>query len=354
MHMSSLRGLTVRKRVVVVCPGRGSYTAENLGTFRSLGPSEKQIVAEFDDMRRSLGEVTLTELDAADKFKVSLHTKGEHASPLIYACAYLDYHRINQEKYEIVGVLGNSMGWYLTLAMTEALSRATAFDLVQSMGSMMKDQIVGGQVIYSLVGADWKTDWQKVAALDSVVAKLRAEGGQVYDSIYLGGMRVIGADRKSLQALLKELPADDKYPFQLVNHGAFHTPLCNDISDQALRRWGSQSFGAPKVPMIDGQGVIWQPWSTDAEMLRRYTLGHQVYAPYDFSASVRVALREFAPDQVILLGPGGSLGGAIGQVLIETNWQDIKSKSDFVERQKEDPILLSMGLEAQREMVVHA
>ena len=96
--------------------------------------------------------------------------------------------------------------------------------------------------------------------------------------------------------------------------------------------------------MIDGCGHIWQPYSTDVEALYRYTLDNQVVDTYDFTKAVTVGLKEFAPDKVVLLGPGNSLGGSIGQILIENKWLGITSKADFSLRQKEKPFLISMGL----------
>ena len=174
----------------------------------------------------------------------------------------------------------------------------------------------------------------------------------IYDSIYLGGYRVIGANKEGIKELLKELKKIEPYPFQLVNHGAFHTPLCNEISQKAFEVLEQDLFEKPKIPVIDGRGKIWQPYSTDLNELRNYTLDHQVVAPYDFSSSISVAIKEFAPDHLILLGPGNSLGGAIGQILIENNWLDISSKSDFISRQKQDPFLFSMGVEEQKAMVI--
>ena len=71
-----------------------------------------------------------------------------------------------------------------------------------------------------------------------------------------------------------------------------------------------------------------------------------------FTASVRVAIKEFAPEKLILLGPGQSLGGAVGQSLIQNHWLDINSKSDFLKQQKKDPFVLAMGREDQRQLVV--
>ena len=81
-------------------------------------------------------------------------------------------------------------------------------------------------------------------------------------------------------------------------------------------------------------------------------LGHQVYAPYNFTQSITVALKEFAPDHLVLLGPGSSLGGSIGQILIQNKWHNLFSKADFAEKQKKDPFLLAMGLEEQRKILV--
>jgi [acyl-carrier-protein] S-malonyltransferase len=67
-----------------------------------------------------------------------------------------------------------------------------------------------------------------------------------------------------------------------------------------------------------------------------------------------VALKEFAPDRLILLGPGNSLGGATAQVLIRHGWWDLESKNAFSERQKRDPVLLSMGMASQRRRIVGA
>ncbi|GIU10656.1 hypothetical protein TUM4641_27700 [Shewanella morhuae] len=59
--------------------------------------------------------------------------------------------------------------------------------------------------------------------------------------------------------------------------------------------------------------------STDTAKLREYTLGEQVVKPYDFSKAIVVAMKEFAPDRVIVLGPGNTLGGPVAQSLIAIN-----------------------------------
>ena len=85
----------------------------------------------------------------------------------------------------------------------------------------------------------------------------------------------------------------------------------------------------------------------------RYTFATQILETYDFTRAVQVAVQEYAPDRIILLGPGDTLGGAIAQALIAIEWRGLRSKADFQEMQASaEPILLSMGREEQRALVV--
>lgn len=342
----------MKKRAVVIAPGRGSYTKETMGYLRQHGAHVQDFIQDLDRRRKNVGEPTITELDSAETFQPNFHTKGEHASPLIYACAYTDFVSIDQDKYEIVAVTGNSMGWYLALMFGGALDWAGGFQVVNTMGSMMKNEIVGGQVIYPVSDADWRISQEKWETVDQAVARaMQKEGVEIYPSIYLGGYVVLGANKAGISALLKELPQVENYPFQLINHAAFHTPLLRDTAERAFQMIHPDIFRKPEYPLIDGRGCIWQPHSTNVEDLYHYTLGHQVVEPYDFTRAISVALKEFAPDTLILLGPGGSLGGSLGQILIENDWRGLKTKQQFTEMQAEKPIVLSMGRPDQRKLV---
>jgi hypothetical protein len=90
---------------------------------------------------------------------------------------------------------------------------------------------------------------------------------------------------------------------------------------------------------------------SDVAALWDYTLGEQVTETYDFTLAVQVGVKEFAPDIVIVLGPGETLGGAVAQSLIGVNWLGMESKAEFIRRQAGDPFVLAMGREDQRGMV---
>ncbi len=329
-----------KKRLIVVAPGRGSYTAETLGFLKKHKSPQAGFLADLDGRRRAIGEPTISELDNAAKFSPSLHMRGEHASPLIYACAYHDFMALlsdeNKEKYEVVAICGNSMGWYLAMAFAGALDHASSFQLIQTMGSMMKTEIIGGQMIYPVLDDNWQPDYERERVLLSLIERVQKQGlGQAYISIWLGGYYVVGGDQAGLSYLMKNLPKAGDYPFQLIHHAAFHTPLLYETSKRAFEIMPRDGFGAPHTPLIDGRGVIWQPYSTDVEALYQYTLGHQVYQPYDFTASVTVAIKEFAPDAVCLLGPGAGLSGAIGQVFAKNRWRGVVDKTSFKAKAKE-------------------
>lgn len=326
----------MKKRIVVICPGRGSYTAETLGYLKKHALPQIDFLHDLNTRRQNIGEPAISELDKMEKFSPALHTRGEHASTLIYACSYFDFMNINRDAYEIVALCGNSMGWYLALAFSGALDWEGSFHLIQTMGSMMKSEIIGGQMIYPIVDENWQPDRERERAVLSLINKASRENvGQVYISIWLGGYLVLGGDKAGIQFMLKNLPKSGDYPFQLINHAAFHTPLLYETSRQAFEMIPAHYFMKPQIPLIDGRGTIWQPYSTDPQSLYDYTLGHQVYAPYDFTSSVTVALKEFMPDQLWLLGPGASLGGALGQILVKNKWRGISNKNDFKNRANE-------------------
>ncbi|MEO0650440.1 MAG: hypothetical protein AAFZ65_07165, partial [Planctomycetota bacterium] len=115
------------------------------------------------------------------------------------------------------------------------------------------------------------------------------------------------------------------------------------VSRAARERLASLEFSAPTATLIDGDGRRQTPWTSDPAEIREYTFGRQVTEPYDLTRSILVGLREFAPDRVVLPGPGNTLGGVVGQVLVEEGWRGVRSKSDFQVAQSSDaPIVESM------------
>jgi [acyl-carrier-protein] S-malonyltransferase len=331
------------RRAVVAFPGRGAYTAASLG---SLPPGHKW-VRRADELRRPYGLPSLAELDGAERFDPVLHLRPANASPLILLAGLLDAERLATD-HEVVAVVGNSMGWYTALAAAGALPFDDAFRLVQEMALLQEQPIPedgpGGQVIYPVADDAWRPDPSLEAAVERALA---ADGGAVHRSIELGGYAVLAGSESGVDHLLATLPpvrhGDRAFPFRLAFHGPYHSPLVGHVATAARTTLAGLAWEAPRVPLVDGRGMRFTPWSTDPQELADYTLGDLIVTPFRFATSLRVALREYAPDVVVLPGPGSSMGGICGQVIVAEGYRGLRSRDEFEATQAgPEPILLTM------------
>jgi malonyl CoA-acyl carrier protein transacylase len=341
-----------KQSAVVVCPGRGTYGKGELGYLKRLHGDKSELIGRFDRLRAERGQTTVRELDGADHYSPPLHTRGDIASPLIFASSYADFLAIDRSRFDIAAVTGNSMGWYTTLAVGGAVSAEHGFSIVDAMGQNSQAGEPGGQVLLTLVDEEWNQIQGLAGRVQDLIEAINDRAGHsLYRSIDLGGMLVAAGNEAGLEALIKEVPATPaREPLRLVNHGPFHTPLMKRSSEKAFQLpldW----FQSPALPMVDGRGHVWRPHASHAPSLRDYTFGAQILEAYHFTRAIQVAMKEFAPDCLILLGPGDTLGGAIAQALIGIGWQGLQSKRDFQQVQSSSPILLAMGREDQRALV---
>ncbi len=350
-------------RIVVVAPGRGTYNRTELNYLQKFKDHpayvrRQGLVAIANRLREASARPTVTELDSASGYRPALHLPGENASALIFTCSAADYAMISNE-HEVVATLGNSMGWYTTLYTGGTLNFEDAFRVVDCMGWFQKDNTQGGQVIYPMVDELWRHDPEKEKLALEIAAAVagRGKASWVDLSIRLGGLLVFAGVDQGVKALLKELPkvtlGGNTYPFQLARHSAFHTPLMMEASKNGLSQLADVRWQQPKVPMIDGRGFVWRAYQTVTDQLRDYTLVRQVLEPYMFTDAVRVALREYNPDHLVLLGPGRTLGGALAQIMIMEGWRGIRSKKDFqVAQNSNKPPLIAMDIPEQADHVI--
>ena len=339
----------MKKRTLVVCPGRGTYNAAELGYLQTHHAARSDVIATVDAARVATGQVPISQLDSATKYTPSVHMTGDNASPLIYACAMADFAAIDRDRFDIVAVTGNSMGWYLALACAGILDLAGGARLVNNMGGLMHQQGAGGQIVWPIVDDDWQIQENKILFIRNLLTEAKAFSEiKIYVSIRLGGMIVFAADEAGLKWLMERLPKDDRFPLRLMHHAAFHSPLLNHIVPMARAENEASDFGIGDIPAIDGQGRIWSPSAFSREAIYDYTLGAQLTDSYDFTRAVQVAAAEFAPDTIIVLGPGTSLAAPTIQALIASGWRGLSGKADFQARQQDAPILISMGMTDQR------
>lgn len=352
-----------RRRVVVICPGRGSYGAADLGSLaRAAADGSRQafraVLTATDARRQAAGDPALSALDGAGRLTAA-HSAGEHASPLIFACTAADFLRIDRERCHVVAVAGNSLGWYSALYCAGALPLADAMRLVETMGGMGRSGPIGGQIVYPVVDDRWLADDDLAERVDGALRAARAAGHRAGDSIRYGGFRVLWGDDAGIRELRARLPrrefGDHAYPLHLRGHAAFHSQLLAGYARRAVEALaGAVGWRAPEAPLIDGRGRQWSPLAADAAALAEYTLRTQVTTTFDFTACVRVALREYAPDLLVCLGPGDALGAPVAQVIIRERWQGIDDRAAFLRRQRADPLVVSFARPEQRRLVAEA
>ncbi len=336
---------------VVICPGRGTYNASELGYLARHFP-DRELLAEFDSQRSAAGQETLSALDGAERFSLANHTRGDNASGLIYASSYGDFRSINREEIDIVAVTGNSMGWYTALACGGALTAQDGFRVANTMGTLMQEALIGGQLVYPWMDENWRADGARKTELLELVSEINARAeAELYFSIDLGGMLILAGNSAGLEAFEQAVePVQQRFPMRLGNHAAFHTSLQSPVAEKGRSQLDKSLFNQPILPMIDGEGNIWWPGSTRTDSLYDYTLGAQVTETYDFTKAITVAAREFTPDLFIVLGPGNTLGGAVVQSLICAQWRGMADKATFQALQQESPVIAAMGMPEQRQL----
>jgi hypothetical protein len=303
-------------------------------------------VRRADELRASDGLTPLSELDAADRFDPSVHLRPTNAWPLILLCGLLDAERIADD-HEVVAVIASSTGWFTALAASGSLGFDDAFRLAQEMGSAAEAPLGNGdrpaEAIYPLTDEAWHPD---ETLLDRVTAAL-ATATSAFLSIDLGAFAIIGGTQAGVDALDERLTpvsvGSRDYPLRLATADAWHTPLRAEAVSAASDRLGGLRWDRPNVTLVDGRGVRFTPWSADPAELAAATLVGQGQSTYDFAAGMGVSLREYAPDVILLAGPGGSLGASCAQLVVMEGYRGIRSRADLEAAQASPtPLLLSL------------
>ena len=330
-------------RAIVAFPGRGAYGPASLGSL----PATHRWVRRADALRAEDGLPPVSELDAAERFTPAAHLRPSNAWPLTFLASLLDAERIADD-HEVVAVVAASTGWYTALAASGALGFDDAFRLVQAMARAAEEPLPDGdqpaELVYALTSDSWDRDEARSTAIDRVLTDI--DDG-AYRALELGSHAVIAGTAGAIDRVATALPpvtvGGRSFPLRLATADAWHTPLRTDAAGSAATALGELAWDTPNVTMIDGRGVRWSPWATDPAALGRATLSGLADAPYDFARAFRVALREYAPDAILLPGPGTTLGAACAQLIVADGYRGIRTRAEFEATQAgPNPILLSV------------
>lgn len=330
-------------RAAVAFPGRGSYGPGSLGSL----PPDHPWVARADELRADDGVSPLSEVDAAGSFMPALHLRPSNAWPLTFLVSLLDAERIADD-HEVVVVVASSIGWYTALAASGALEFDDAFRLVQQMAiaaeEPLEDAEAAAELVYPLIDDAWERDDARPGLID---AALTDAGDGAARALELGSYSVIAGTADAVERVGAALPpvtmGGRSYPLRLASADAWHTPLRARSAAGAAARLGDLRWERPRVPIVDGRGVRFTPLSADPARLAEQSLVGHAEAPYDFARAFRVALREYAPDVVLLPGPGATLGTACAQLIVAEGYRGIRSRTELETVQAgPSPLLLSM------------
>lgn len=318
----------MKPTALVICPGRGTYQKTELGCLTPFYQSST--LQHIDQQRQRLQLPSVSELDQAARYLPALHQQPANNAALIFATGLCQFTALADSGFDVVAVTGNSMGWYTSLSCAGVWSTDFATEVVSTMASLTA-LAPGQQFIYPIINEHWQRDPERYAA---VQAQLAALAPDLSLSIQYGGYAVLAGTNAAVQQAMAALPLiDDRFPLLLSGHAAFHTSLMQQAAQTAIAKFGPDCFSPPQLPLIDGCGRIWPAKACDLQQLQHYTFDTQVQQSYHFSQALQVAVKEFAPDRLILLGPGQNLGGAVAQSLIEIGWQGLASKQDFIDLQ---------------------
>lgn len=247
------------------------------------------------------------------------------------------------DDHDIVAVLGNGAGWYAALGVAGVLSPDDAQRVVRELAALQHElQPAGGQVVYPLTDAAWRPEPSLRASMEAAFSA----DGDVRPIVDLGGFMVLAGSSAGVDVLMPKLRrvriGNREYPVRLPGQGALHGPVMARVAEAARERLTGVAWRSPRITLIDGQGVSHSPWSADPLALRDYTLGEQLVTTYRFATALRVALREFAPDVLVVPGAGGTLATVCGQIVVAEGYRGIHSRRAFVDAQRQRPIVLSM------------
>lgn len=250
--------------------------------------------------------------------------------------------RTARRDHDVVAALASGAGWYAALAGAGVLAADDAEQLLGAVGEACRAIPATGQVVFPQSDAAWRPDPRLAAALEGGLA---LGDGQISRAVDLGPYAILTGTPAGIELLTSALPAisvgERRYPLVLPPRPALHTPLAGDAAEQVRRTATRLDWHMPELTMVDGRGIRHTPWSASPAALREATLD-QLLDTERFGTALRLALREYAPDLIVVCGRSAILPTVCGQLVVAEGYRGIRSRRAFVEAQRRRPLVLSM------------
>ena len=257
----------------------------------------------------------LSALDGAARFDPAVHLRSANASPLTFLSrpARRRAHRRRPRSRGGGGQLDRLVHGARRIRRPRVRRRvpARADDGPRWPRSRSSKQTTeAASSIYALTDADWQPDPVRRTSSAGCRARARARQTEVHRSLELGAFSILSGTGGGIGAgSAAELPAVEigsrRFPFRPAMQEAWHIPL----RAEAAARAAETVLGGPDLVGTERHARRRARRQVHAVVDRPDRAGgshhrEQPTTTYDFARSLRVALREYAPDVILLPGPG--------------------------------------------------
>ncbi len=224
--------------------------------------------------------------------------KTKYTQPAIFLVSAIAY-TILKEKYNIYPqiVLGHSLGEYVALYASGALTFEEALDLVQKRGNYMYE-IKNGTMLACL--------GMKPEKIQEVIDNSGLD--KVWISLYNSKLQtVLSGEKEQLEKiapLLKEAGA--KRAIVLKVSGPFHCPLMQPAADKLREAIESKNFKEPKIEIVPN---VVAKGTKDIEIIKKALINQMIY-PVKWVQSIEFT-KEAGYTDYIEAGAGNVLAGIL-------------------------------------------
>jgi len=283
----------------IIFPGQGS---QSIGMLADIAAKFPVIVNTFNEASDALG---YDMWDLCQNGPLARLNSTEVTQPTMLT-ADIALYRLLQERKPVMAkaVAGHSLGEYSALVASGVIDFATAVELVEKRGQLMKEAV-----------ADVETAMAAILGLpDEKVVEGCAEAaaGQCVEAVNFNtaGQVVIGGHKTAVDraiGVLKSMGAKRAIPVavSVPAHSSLMQPAAEKLADR-LNTVAMNKPAQPVVQNVDAEAT------TDLSVIRSKLI-KQIYVPVQWTRIMR-GLLDMGCDHYIECGPGKVLSGLLKKV----------------------------------------
>lgn len=307
-------------------PGQGS---QSVGMGKDLYEEYEEVRKVYDKVRELTG-IDIAKISFEGSEEELNQTKNTQLAILTMSLAILTVLKKNHIKAEVEA--GLSLGEYVALIHSGAMSQEEGIKLVQKRGQYMQELVPEGEWLMSAMMGMTEEQVQEVC-------QKVTKGFVVPANFNTTGQIVISGEKEAVEEakiIAEEMGA--KKVRLLKTAGPFHTEKLKLASEQLreeLEKITFQDFQIPVIKNLDGK--VYKKEDDKKEILAKH-----IICPVRFLESLQTML-EMGVDTFIEIGPGKTLSGFVKRLDQEQevqilNINDVKSLQNVISLQQENKV----------------